>query len=69
MIGIKSRRQMEKSSCKALVMHQYGGPEVLQYEQTPDLIVHPGEVLIHVAATSVNPFDLKLRSSVAAVVS
>jgi NADPH:quinone reductase-like Zn-dependent oxidoreductase len=47
---------------KAAVMHQYGRPEVLHYEELPNPVIQPGEVLVHVAATSVNPFDLKIRS-------
>lgn len=47
---------------KAVVMHQYGGPEVLSYEEFPEPAVQTGEVLVHVAAASVNPFDLKIRS-------
>ena len=47
---------------KAVVIRAYGGPEVLKFEERPDPIPGPGEVLIKVAATSVNPFDIKLRS-------
>lgn len=47
---------------KAIVVHQYGGPEVLKYETAPNPILGSGEVLIQVVATSVNPFDIKQRS-------
>jgi NADPH:quinone reductase-like Zn-dependent oxidoreductase len=47
---------------KAVVVHQYGGPEVLKFEQYPDPVPGPGEVLVRVAATSVNPLDYKRRS-------
>ena len=47
---------------KAAVIHAYGGPEVLKLEERPDPIAGPGEVLVRVSATSVNPFDLKIRS-------
>ena len=47
---------------KAIVIHGYGGPEVLKYEDCPDPIPGDGDVLVQVAATSVNPFDFKLRS-------
>ena len=47
---------------KAVVVHQYGGPEVLKYEDYPDPVPGPGEVLVRVAATSVNPLDYKRRS-------
>ena len=47
---------------KAIVVHQYGGPEVLQFEEYPDPVPGPGEVLVRVAATSVNPLDYKRRA-------
>jgi len=47
---------------KAIVVHQYGGPEVLKYEDYPDPVPGPGEVLVRVAATSVNPIDYKRRA-------
>jgi NADPH:quinone reductase-like Zn-dependent oxidoreductase len=47
---------------KAIVVHQYGGPEVLEFEEYPDPVAGPGEVLVRVAATSVNPIDYKRRA-------
>jgi NADPH:quinone reductase-like Zn-dependent oxidoreductase len=47
---------------KAIVVHQYGGPEVLKYEDYPDPVPGPGEVLVRVAAASVNPIDYKRRA-------
>jgi NADPH:quinone reductase-like Zn-dependent oxidoreductase len=47
---------------KAIVVHQYGGPEVLKFEEYPDPVPGPGEVLVQVAATSVNPIDYKRRA-------
>jgi NADPH:quinone reductase-like Zn-dependent oxidoreductase len=47
---------------KAVVVHQYGGPEVLKFEDYPDPVAGPGEVLVQVAATSVNPIDYKRRA-------
>jgi NADPH:quinone reductase-like Zn-dependent oxidoreductase len=47
---------------KAVVVHQYGGPEVLKFEEYPDPTAGPGEVLVRVAATSVNPIDYKRRA-------
>ena len=49
---------------KAVVLYQYGGPEVLEYTECSDPAPGEGEVRIHVAATSINPFDLKLRAGV-----
>ncbi len=47
---------------KAIVVHQFGGPEVLKFEDYPDPVPGPGEVLVRVAATSVNPVDYQRRA-------
>jgi NADPH:quinone reductase-like Zn-dependent oxidoreductase len=48
---------------KAVVLHQYGGPEVLTFEDNfPDPQVSGNTVLIAAVATSVNPIDWKVRS-------
>jgi NADPH:quinone reductase-like Zn-dependent oxidoreductase len=47
---------------KAVVIQAYGSPEELKFEELPDPIPGPGEVLVKVVATSVNPIDIKLRS-------
>jgi NADPH:quinone reductase-like Zn-dependent oxidoreductase len=46
----------------AVVIRAYGGPEQLKFEELPDPMAGSGQVLVKVAATSVNPFDLKMRS-------
>src|SRR5579864_6364496 len=47
---------------KAVVVHKYGGPEVLRFEDYPDPVPGAGEVLVRVAAASVNPIDYKRRA-------
>jgi NADPH:quinone reductase-like Zn-dependent oxidoreductase len=47
---------------KAIVVHEYGGPEVLKLEEYPDPLPGQGEVLVRVAAASVNPIDFKRRA-------
>jgi NADPH:quinone reductase-like Zn-dependent oxidoreductase len=47
---------------KAVVLHEYGGPEKLKYEDVPDPVAGQDEVLVRLAATSINPIDYKLRS-------
>jgi NADPH:quinone reductase-like Zn-dependent oxidoreductase len=48
-------------SMKAIRFHEYGGLEVLKYEEVPRPEPQPGEVLVQVRAASINPFDLALR--------
>src|SRR5277367_6236028 len=47
---------------KAIIVSQYGGPEVLKFEDYPNPSPGPDEVLVRVAAASVNPIDVKRRS-------
>ena len=48
---------------KAVVLHEYGGPEKLKFEDNvPKPQVSGSTVLIAAAAASVNPVDWKIRS-------
>src|SRR5271154_2737661 len=48
---------------KAVVLHEYGGPEQLNFEENvPEPQVSGDTVLIAAAAASVNPIDWKVRS-------
>src|SRR6266566_1453075 len=49
------------ATMKAAVLHQYGGPEVLRYEDIERPKPGPGQVLVRVQAASVNPIDWKVR--------
>ena len=42
---------------KAVRVHNYGGPEVLRFEDAPRPTPGSGELLIRVHAASVNPID------------
>ncbi len=46
---------------KAIRIHSYGGPEVLQYEDAPRPTLNDDDVLIKVLAAGVNPVDWKIR--------
>lgn len=46
---------------KAIRLHEFGGPEVLRYEEAPLPGLKPGEVLIRVHAIGINPPDWYLR--------
>lgn len=47
---------------KAARIHSYGGPEVVRYEDAPVPEAGPGQVLVAVRASSVNPVDWKTAS-------
>jgi len=53
------------SAMKAVQFHNYSGPEALVYEDAPRPVAGPGEVLVRVTATSVNPFDCAVRAGYA----
>src|SRR5437868_14841822 len=46
---------------KAIRIHNYGGPEVLKYEDAPRPEPQAGEVLVRVHAAGGNPSDWKVR--------
>jgi NADPH:quinone reductase-like Zn-dependent oxidoreductase len=46
---------------RAIVIHEFGGPEVLKLEDVPRPKPAADEVLIKVYATGVNPIDWKIR--------
>jgi NADPH:quinone reductase-like Zn-dependent oxidoreductase len=50
---------------KAVRLYGYGGADQFRYEEIHTPEPGPGEVLVKVAATSVNPIDWKLRSGAA----
>jgi NADPH:quinone reductase-like Zn-dependent oxidoreductase len=50
---------------KAVRLHAYGGVDQLRYEDVASPEPEPDEVLVKVAATSVNPIDWKIRSGAA----
>jgi len=46
---------------KAIRIHEYGGPEVLVFEEVPKPEAGDGRVLVRVEAASVNPVDVSVR--------
>jgi len=51
-----------QSTMNAIVVHQYGGPEVLKYEDAPRPAPKDNEMLVRVVAAGVNPVDGLVRS-------
>jgi NADPH:quinone reductase-like Zn-dependent oxidoreductase len=54
--------QSQAPTMKAIVLHEYGGPEVLKYEDAPRPEPKENEVLVRVMAAGVNPVDALIRS-------
>lgn len=46
---------------RAIVAEQFGAPEVLKMKDVPKPVPGVGEVLVKVAAASVNPLDIQIR--------
>ena len=52
----------QSTKMKAIVIHEYGGPEVLKYEDLPRPEPKDDEILVRVIAAGVNPVDGLIRS-------
>jgi NADPH2:quinone reductase len=52
---------------KAIRVHEFGGPEALKLEDTPDLQAGAGQVVVRVKAAGVNPFDTYMRQGTYAI--
>jgi NADPH2:quinone reductase len=49
---------------KAICIHTFGEPEVMQLEQVPDPQPGPGQVVVRVQAVGVNPVETYIRSGI-----
>ena len=47
---------------RAIVVREFGGPEVMKIEDTPPPSAGPGQIVIRVRAVGVNPVDTYIRS-------
>ena len=52
---------------KAIVVHEFGGPEVLRLEEVPTPRPMAGQVLVRIRAAGVNPYDTYMRNGVYAI--
>ena len=53
--------QTNPGTMKAVVLNEYGGPEVLKYQDTPKPEPKNDEILVRVTAAAVNPVDTYVR--------
>jgi NADPH:quinone reductase-like Zn-dependent oxidoreductase len=53
---------MRRTLMKAVVIHRFGGPEVLEVAEVDAPEPMPGQVRIHVQAAAVNPVDIATRA-------
>ncbi|HEV2861758.1 MAG TPA: NADPH:quinone reductase [Pyrinomonadaceae bacterium] len=52
---------------KAIRVHEFGGPEVLRYEDAPEPRPGAGQVVVRVRAAGVNPVDTYIRAGIYAI--
>jgi len=60
--SVVARAQSSGPTMKAIVVHNYGGPEVLKYEDTQRPEPKDDQILVRVIAAGVNPVDGIIRS-------
>jgi NADPH:quinone reductase-like Zn-dependent oxidoreductase len=59
---LTSSARSAEPTMKAIVVHEYGGPEVLKYEDVPRPEPKDDQMLVRVIAAGVNPVDGMIRS-------
>ena len=52
---------------KAIVVHEFGAPEVLKLEDLPTPKPGSGQVVVRIRAAGVNPFDTYMRAGTYAI--
>jgi hypothetical protein len=62
LIAASAFAQSAGPTMKVIVVHEFGGPEVLKLEDVPRPEPKENEILIKVIAAGVNPVDAGIRS-------
>ena len=52
---------------KAIVVHEFGAPEVMKLEEFPTPKAGPGQAVVRIHAAGVNPFDTYMRAGTYAI--
>ena len=52
---------------KAIVVHEFGAPEVMKLEEIPTPKAGPGQAVVRIHAAAVNPFDTYMRAGTYAI--
>ncbi|HET9121939.1 MAG TPA: zinc-dependent alcohol dehydrogenase family protein, partial [Acidiferrobacteraceae bacterium] len=60
--GVTEHHESGGIAMRAMIINQFGGPEVFKEADIPIPALKPGHILIRVRATSVNPVDCLIRS-------
>src|SRR5437588_4834212 len=60
-IAAVAAAQPPQATMKAVVVSEYGGPEVLKYQDAPRPEPNNDEILVRVIAAGVNPVDAYVR--------
>lgn len=58
---IQNEKDISINTMKAIRFHEFGGPDVLRYEEVQRPELKPGEVLVRVHAIGINPPDWYMR--------
>ncbi|WP_413563310.1 NADP-dependent oxidoreductase [Catenulispora pinistramenti] len=58
---------MPETLMKAVMLREFGGPDVLRYEDVPRPGLKPGEVLVRVHAAGINPPDWYVRDGMSTI--
>jgi len=62
-----ARGPKESVEMKAIVVHEFGPPEVMKMEEIPAPKAGAGEVVVRIRAAGVNPFDTYMRNGTYAI--
>jgi NADPH2:quinone reductase len=66
-VPLRSEQELESNIMKAILVRQFGGPEVLKLEEAPTPKPAAGQVLVRIHAAGVNPYDTYMRAGTYAV--